>query len=114
MTPFVRFASLPCCPSARKISRLCRERERALIFRGWSRLCLHAASLSAAEGASASATAMARAARAEAVKREAAAAANAAAEQMEGVDLVRRRTRAILLVRGFLLSSPKKLDKVRV
>ena len=48
------------------------------MFRGWSRLCLHAASLSAVEGASASATAAARAARAEAIEREAAAAADKA------------------------------------
>lgn len=40
------------------------------MFRGWSRLCMHAASLSAAEGASAAATALARAARAEAMERE--------------------------------------------
>lgn len=105
-----------------KIIRVCGERNRALLFRGWSRLCLHAASLSAAEGASAAATAFARAARAEAMQqeadaaaataaakvaqakaaeREAIAAANAAAEQMEGVDLVRRRTRAILMVSPF-------------
>ncbi len=44
------------------------------MFRGWSRLCLHAASVSAAEGASAAATAVARAARAEAKEKEAAAA----------------------------------------
>ena len=45
------------------------------MFRGWSRLCLHAASLSAAEGASAAAPAAARAARAEAMETEATAAA---------------------------------------
>lgn len=48
------------------------------MFRGWSRLCLHASSLSAAEGASASATAAARAARAEAMETEATAAAEKA------------------------------------
>lgn len=46
-----------------KITRVCGERDRALLFRGWSRLCLHAAS--AAEGASAATTATARATRAE-------------------------------------------------
>ncbi|CAB1113805.1 unnamed protein product [Ectocarpus sp. CCAP 1310/34] len=61
-----------------KISRVCGESDRALIFRGWSRLCLHAASLSAAEGASAAATAAARAARAEAMEKEAKAAADKA------------------------------------
>ena len=54
-----------------EIARIGRERDRVLILRGWSRLCLHAASLSAAEGASASATAAARAARAEAMEMEA-------------------------------------------
>lgn len=48
------------------------------MFRGWSRLCLHAASLSAAEGASAAATAVARATRAEAMEKEAEGAAHRA------------------------------------
>lgn len=48
------------------------------MFRGWSRLCLHAASLNAAEGASAAATAAARAFRAEAMEKEAIAAAEKA------------------------------------
>lgn len=61
-----------------KIARVGRDREKASMFRGWGRLCLHAASLSAAEGASASATVAARAARAEAVQTEAAAAADKA------------------------------------
>ena len=61
-----------------KITRVCGERDRALIFRGWSRLCLHAASLSVAEGASAAATAVARAARAKAMEKEAEAAAEKA------------------------------------
>lgn len=49
------------------------------MFRGWSRLCLHAASLNAAEGALATTTAAARAVRAEAVEKE----ATAASEQAE-------------------------------
>ncbi|CAN0273392.1 unnamed protein product, partial [Ectocarpus sp. 12 AP-2014] len=61
-----------------KIIRVCDERDRALMFRGWSRLCLHAASLSAAEGAAAAATAMARSARAEAMEKEAKSAADKA------------------------------------
>ena len=61
-----------------KIIRVGRDRDRTLVFRGWSRLCLHAASLSAAEGASAAATAAARAARAEAMEVESAAAAEKA------------------------------------
>lgn len=54
-----------------KITRVHGETDRALIFRGWSRLCLHAATLSAAEGASAAAMALSRAARAEAMDNEA-------------------------------------------
>lgn len=51
------------------------------MFRGWSRLCLHAASLCVAEGASAAATAIARAARAEAMEKEAQAATEKAEER---------------------------------
>ena len=61
-----------------KIYRVSRDRDKALMFRGWTRLCLHAASLSAAEGASAAATAAARTARAEAMETEATAAAEKA------------------------------------
>lgn len=61
-----------------KIAGIGRNRDRALVFRGWSRFCLHAASLSTAEGASAAATATARAARAEAMEAEATAAAEKA------------------------------------
>lgn len=50
------------------------------------------------EADAAAATAAAKVAQAKAAEREAIAAANAAAEQMEGVDLVRRRSRAILMV----------------
>lgn len=42
------------------------DRNMRFLFHGWTRLCLHAASLNAAEGASSAATAAARAARAEA------------------------------------------------
>lgn len=54
-----------------QLHRFVQTRRKRSIFRGWSRLCLHAASLSAAEGASAAATAVARAARAEAMQKEA-------------------------------------------
>lgn len=70
-----------------KIARIGRDRDRALLFRGWSRLCLHAASLSAPEGVSAAATAVARAARARALELEATAAA--------GKDQVSRRAAAV-------------------
>ncbi|CAM9582087.1 unnamed protein product [Ectocarpus fasciculatus] len=68
----------PCTITPMPVARVCHERDRALVFRGWSRLCLHAASLSAAEGASAAATAAARAARAEAMEQEAKATADKA------------------------------------
>ena len=61
-----------------QVDRVFRSRRRRAMFRGWSRLCLHAASLSAAEGASAAATAIARATRAEAMEKEAKAAADKA------------------------------------
>lgn len=66
-----------------KVTRLSGKRDKALLFRGWSRLCLHAASLSAAEGASASATACARATRAEAMEKEAKAATEKTAASAE-------------------------------
>ena len=61
-----------------QMHRIVRNRQRRSMFRGWSRVCLHAASLSAAEGASAAATAIARAARAEAMQKEAQAAVDKA------------------------------------
>lgn len=70
-----KFVQRPCCHShvvrLSQMGRVCRDREKRLIFRGWSRLCLHAASLSTAEGTSAAATAVARAVRAEAIEKEA-------------------------------------------
>lgn len=54
-----------------QIIRACADREKHLLFRGWTRMCLHAASLTDAEGASAAATASARAIRAEAMAKEA-------------------------------------------
>lgn len=55
-----------------QVIRVVKDRDRSLLLRGWTRLCLHAASLNAAEGASAAATAAARAARADAMQVEAA------------------------------------------
>lgn len=54
--------------SQTQIIRACGDSDKRCLFRAWSRLCLHAASLSASEGASAAATAAARAARAETVE----------------------------------------------
>ncbi|CBN77476.1 hypothetical protein Esi_0059_0111 [Ectocarpus siliculosus] len=95
-------------------SRVCGERDRALMFRGWSRLCLHAASLSAAEGASAAATAAARAARAEAMEKEAEAAADkaeawrrAAAASVEVAEARERAQREA--ARGSVLAAELKL-----
>lgn len=73
-----------------QIARLCRDSDKRSLFRAWSRLCLHAAALNAADGASAAASAAARVARAESVEKEAVAAA-ASAEKEEGEELVRRQ-----------------------
>lgn len=80
------------------------------MFRGWSRLCLHAASLSSAEAASATATAVARAVRAEAMDKE----AKAAVEKEEALGRVaaasaevakERETSQHEAVRGSLLTA---------
>lgn len=95
------------CPAAvffvTQIARACGDRSRALLFRGWSRLCLHAASLSAAE-AFAAATAVARANRAEAMEKKAketadtreTAAARPDGNSEEGVDEATAATSAAL------------------
>lgn len=54
-----------------QITRIFARRDARLSFRGWNRICIHAASLNAAEGALAAATATARANRAEALEKEA-------------------------------------------
>lgn len=54
-----------------QIARIFARREARLSFRGWNRICMHAASLNAAEGALATATATSRAKRAEAIEKEA-------------------------------------------
>lgn len=78
------------------------DRSRRLLFRGWSRLCLHAASLNAIEGASSAATAAARAARAEAERKSAEAAISATeavkaeaskVQHRQDVELKRRRAK---------------------
>lgn len=87
------------------------NRNSRLLFHGWTRLCLHAASLNAAEGASSAATAAARAARAEVEEmRTATAIASFDAAKGEefkessrrGKALKRRRAKA--LVRGSRLA----------
>lgn len=80
-----------------QITRVWENRDGRLLYRGWSRLCLHAASLNFAEGASAAVTAAARIARTEAINKEGAVAL-AAAEQVEGEELLRRKTRAARIV----------------
>lgn len=70
----LRYTLHDCDTLATQITRVCGDRDRLLLFRGWSRLCLHAASLNAQEAASADATAAARAARAAAMDKEATAA----------------------------------------
>lgn len=95
---------------------MCCERSRSLLFHGWSRLCLHAASLSAAEGASSAATATARAARAEAIEKEAKAAADkaearrrAAAASVEVAEAREKAQRET--ARGSVLEAEQMLKK---
>lgn len=52
------------------MARIHAAREKARLFRGWSRICLHAASLSGTEGTCTAPTAAARAARAEGIGKE--------------------------------------------
>lgn len=66
-----------CLPRV-KVARICAHRNARLLFRGWSRICMHAASLNATEAVMASATAAARATRTEAMEKEAEAAAEKA------------------------------------
>lgn len=76
-----------------QIIRVCADRGKRALFRGWSRLCLHAASLSAAEGVAAAAAATSRAVRAEAMGREAAeaiAAADIASRERKRAELARK------------------------
>ena len=77
-----------------KVIRVGQDRDRALVFRGWSRLCLHAASLSAAEGASAAATATTRATRADAMETEAASALEKAEACHASVNMAASREHA--------------------
>ncbi|CAM9128995.1 unnamed protein product, partial [Ectocarpus sp. 8 AP-2014] len=62
--------------TVRMVARVLRDRNRRLLFRSWGRLCSHAASLNAVEGASAAATPAVRAARVEAKETGTAAAAS--------------------------------------
>lgn len=66
-----------------KILRVCRDSNRRMLFHGWSRLYLHAASLSAAEGGSAAATADAWDATADATGKHAGATARGTAKAEE-------------------------------
>lgn len=86
-----------------QITRVCGESDRALLFRGWNRLCLHAASVASAEGALASATVFAKAARAEAMGKEAESAA-ARAEVAAAKEEAQRAT-----TRGSMLETQLKL-----
>lgn len=76
-----------------QIARLCYDSDRRLLFRAWSRLCLHAASLNATESALATSAAVARAMRAEAMEEEAIA-ATAAAESASAVARLHARAEA--------------------
>lgn len=64
----IPISSSPVAASPSQIIHMCRSMERRHLFRGWSRLCRHAASVNAAAEISSSRTANARAARAQAVE----------------------------------------------
>lgn len=84
---------------ARQITRMFRDKDRSVLFRGWSRLCLHAASLTAVEGEAAKAAAVARAIRAEMLEKEAAAATKQVAAwtnvAISSADAAEARTKAL-------------------
>lgn len=54
-----------------KINHIGSDRDKRLLFRGWSRICIHAASIDVAEGATVSAASYASTRRDKAVEREA-------------------------------------------
>lgn len=73
------FCCYYCCQI--QIVHVCSDRRKKGLFRGWSRLCLHIASINAAESASVAATAAERAAGDEAVQNGAAAVHKTAASE---------------------------------
>lgn len=111
---FIRPCS-SCHPAhARQITRVYRDKDRGLLFRGWSRLCLHAASLAPVEGAAAAAAATARAVRAEMLEKEAAAAveqvaawkkvASSSADAAEARNKARRQAEDVSILEAALKS----------
>lgn len=68
-----RARTCACANCDEQIARRYRDINKCLLFRGWNRLSLLAASLNVAEGASAAAIAVARIARTDAMEKEAAA-----------------------------------------
>lgn len=78
-----------------QIFRLSDDRERRLLFRGWSRLCLHAASVTAAEGASAGVAATASGLPAEATEDKSIIAAEKP-EERESRDRQDRRAKSLV------------------
>ena len=95
-----------------QMARVVGDSSRRLLFRGWSRLCLHAAALNAVEGAYSAATATARAARAVAEEERATKEISKMVDAKEQTSTERRRqedelrrTRAKITVRQPLISS---------
>lgn len=83
----------------RQVVRRHNDQDRRRLFRGWSRLCLHAASVNVAKAASASATATARAARAESMEKEIVAIASHSKASIDETNRDERTGRTRLLVR---------------
>lgn len=80
------------CPtspeSMYQITRICRDKERRLLYRSWSRLRLHAAALIAAEGVSSAVTGATRVASAEAMEKGEVTTTNIATFQQEAATSV--------------------------
>ena len=78
-----------------QVFRLSDDRERRLLFRGWSRLCLHAASLKAGEAAVPATAAAARVPPAEAMENNASIVAGTS-EERESRNLQFRRAKSLV------------------
>lgn len=65
-----RFVARACFNLLGQIARVCVDKQKRLMFRGWSRLCLHVASLHVAEGAVGAGCVTTRATSAKGMKRK--------------------------------------------
>lgn len=93
----LRLAGFLAQPTREQIFRVSGDRRIARLFRGWSRLKLHAVSLSAAEGALPAATTTTTAIGIEAMEGEATSATDSAVENMNG-DFTHQLAKAAMMV----------------